>query len=109
MTVVLLEAEDEVYHIVFHRDDLVGLEGLGGTAHDVVLSCIGDGVGMGADIVEVVARDELSGEGLVGKAEAGGSFLTHSRLVEACLITQPSSRATIGHSSIVFEVEALFS
>ena len=64
---------------------------------------------MGADVVEIIACDELSSEGLVGIAETVGGLLTHRGPVEARLIPQPSCRTAIGDARIVFKVEALLS
>ena len=62
---------------------------------------------MGANVVEVVAGDELSHQRVVGIAQSVATFATHLRLVEAHLIAQPSSRSAIGHTRIHLHVETL--
>ena len=62
---------------------------------------------MGADIVEVVAGNELSGQRLVGIAQSGSGLLAHGRLGETVLVAQPSCRPAIADADIVLQVEAL--
>ena len=58
MAVVLLQSEEEIDAVVVGEADKTLLDGANGTTDDVVVFGLGDGVGVGAHIAEVVAGDE---------------------------------------------------
>ena len=81
--VVVFKAENQVDKVVLVEPHLQ--DGLRRTAHDVVFPGSLDGFGMCADVIELVAGYELSGQFVGRIAQSRGAFLAQLVRVEDLL------------------------
>ena len=105
MAVVALESENKVDGICL-RSVVIG-QRVSRAADDVVVARLSDGVGVGADVVEVVARYEATSQLGEAEAESCGVFDSHLVLPEVALQPRPSGCAAIADAHILIEEEAL--
>ena len=105
MAVVALKPENKVDGIGL-RSIVIGKR-VGRTADDVVVTCLTDGLSVGTDVVEVVARYEATGQLGEAEAETRGVLDAHLVLPEVALLPRPSGCAAIADAHILIEEEAL--
>ena len=107
MSVVTFQSEHEVNGSIAREIDFARFDCFAGTAHDMILLCGGNSIGMRADVVEIIAGNELTLQ-LFATISQTSVLIAHLTDVKIGLATNPSECGTKGDAGVFVEVKTLF-